>query len=186
MALSWAATVRVRRVPHGIEFDQTASSFMQSNLFAWELHLQALGPTIVAVVVGCVASGIAWRQWRTANYRLRFDLYEKRSAVYEAIRYLIGQVQLHGQITAEELGEFYTGIRGAEFLFDGDTRDFIRRIRDTAFKARMATLARQRAVETVAEDLVDREEDLLAVLRNVEQQLEKVFSRYLDLSKVGL
>jgi len=50
----------------------------------------------------------------------------------------------------------------------------------------MATLARQRAVETVAEDLVDREEDLLAVLRNVEQQLEKVFSRYLDLSKVGL
>jgi hypothetical protein len=77
---------------------------MPSQLPFWLQYVQALGPTTVAVVVGAVAAYIAWRQWRTANDRLRFDLFEKRAAVYEAIGHLIGNVALHGHITADDLG----------------------------------------------------------------------------------
>jgi hypothetical protein len=169
-----------------MNFSTLRAGTIQSNLPVWEMHLQALGPTLVAVVVGCLASYIAWQQWRTANHRLRFNLFDRRAAVYEALRDLIGHVQFHGNITAEELGEFYLHIRGAEFLFDDDTRDFIMRTRDTAFKARMAAFARESAGEGVVDTLVDREEDTLDILRAQEERLEQVFSRYLDLSKLGL
>jgi uncharacterized membrane protein YccC len=157
-----------------------------SQLPLWMQYVQALGPTVVAIVVGLVAGHIAWRQWRTANHRLRLDLFEKRYAVYEAIKNVIGHVQLHGQITADELGGFYAAVRGAEFLFKGKTRNFITKISDAAFRARMVTFARERQGDRASEAVIDREEDLLDVLRSAEQQLEQLFSRYLDLSKVGL
>jgi hypothetical protein len=160
---------------------------VQTSQLPWLLqYMQALGPTLVAVVVGSVASYIALRQWLTANHRLRFDLFEKRYAVYEAIKNVVGHVQRHGQITAEELGELYISIRGAEFLFKGDTRAFITKISDTAFKARMATYARQRQADSASDAMIDREEDFLDVLRASEQELEQHFRRYLDLSNVGL
>jgi hypothetical protein len=39
-------------------------------------YIQALGPTVVAVVAAGIAGYIAWRQWRTAHDKLSFDLFE--------------------------------------------------------------------------------------------------------------
>jgi hypothetical protein len=48
--------------------------------------VQALGPTVVAVIAAFIAGYIAWRQWRTAHDKLSLDLFEKRFAVYEATK----------------------------------------------------------------------------------------------------
>jgi hypothetical protein len=136
-------------------------------------------PTLVAVVV----SYVAWQQWRTARHRLRFDLFEKRAAVYEATKEII-TVQLHGHITREELGEFFGAVRGAEFLFDGDTRDFLEKIARMGFRARMASFASERHEHKP--ELVDEVEDILEFLQQQGPHLEKLFAKYLDLSKVGL
>ena len=97
-------------------------------------YVQALAPTFVAIVAAGIAGYIAFRQWRTAHDRLSFDLFEKRYAVYQATQGLIST--LHG-LTPEDMGEFYEGIRGAEFLFDGETRKFLMNIGDMALRARM-------------------------------------------------
>jgi hypothetical protein len=49
------------------------------------------GPAIVAVVAACIAGCIALRQWWTARDRLRFDMFERRFAVYESKKLSIRQ-----------------------------------------------------------------------------------------------
>ena len=71
-------------------------------------YVQALAPTFVAIVAAGIAGYIAFRQWRTAQDRLSFDLFEKRFAAYEATQRLIST--LHG-LTPEDMGDFYDGIR---------------------------------------------------------------------------
>jgi hypothetical protein len=41
-------------------------------------------------------------------------------------------------VIQKDLDVFYEGIRGAEFLFDGKTRDFVMKIGDMAWKANSA------------------------------------------------
>jgi hypothetical protein len=149
--------------------------------------IQALGPTIVTIVVGAIAGSIAWRQWSTSHDRLRLDMYEKRFAVYSAARKLINTAEVHGQTTIDDLGDFYQGIRGAEFLFDGDTRTFVSKIGVMAFKARSARARLQRQPNhPKSDELNDEEDKMLDFLRREGDKLETVFNRYLDLSKVGL
>jgi hypothetical protein len=89
---------------------------LQANqLPQWAMYAWALGPTLVAIIAAGIAGYIALRQWWTARDRVKLDMFEKRFAVYEATKSLINK----RPITPNDMGEFYNGIRGAEFLFDG-------------------------------------------------------------------
>jgi hypothetical protein len=156
-----------------------------SQLPLWVLYVQALAPTFVAIVAALIAGYIALRQWWTAHDRLSFDLFEKRFAVYQATQTLIST--LHGGLTPEDMGHFYEGIRGAEFFFDGDTRNFLMNIGDMALRARSKRFQlEQQPNHPNLDQLIKEEESILNFLRQQDQNLERLFSRYLDLSKVGL
>jgi hypothetical protein len=146
----------------------------------WVQYVQALGPTVVAVIAALIAGYIAWRQWRTAHGqwrtahdKLSFDLYEKRFAVYEATESFLTTAIVVGRITEEDCKALFKGIRGAEFLFDGGTKDYLMNIRNQAWFA-WPKSARQ---------LTD---DELTVLKKQSEALEGMFRPYLDLSKAGL
>jgi hypothetical protein len=151
----------------------------------WAQYVEVLGPSFVALVAGLFGSYIAYRHWRTGHYRLRLDMFEKRYAVYEAIKSLIGTAELHKQITSEDVGELYDGVRGAEFLFDGATRTFIKKIGDMVFRARMARAALSKE-HPRADRLIAEEKDVLTFLRDQDAALEKTFSQYIDLSTLGV
>jgi hypothetical protein len=159
-----------------------------SQLPYWVQYVQALAPAVVAIIAALIAGYIAWRQYKTAHYRLCLDMFEKRFAVYKATQNLIIAVTSHGGATREELGEFYNGIRGAEFLFDGETRDFVMKIGDMVSRARMARVRRERSDHHPRTDeLIDEEENILEYLSELHgKDLEDKFGRYLDLSKAGL
>jgi hypothetical protein len=95
-----------------------------SELPYWMQSVQALGPTVVAVIAALIALYIGWRQWRTAHYRLTFDQFEKRFKTYEAVRSIISK-QSMGAVTRVDFNAFADGIRNAEFLFDGAAKNFI-------------------------------------------------------------
>ena len=154
-----------------------------NQLPRWMEYVQALAPTVVAIIAALIASYIAWRQWRTAHDRLSFDLYEKRFAVYEAVKNIINTAYLHGGVTQGDLDAFYEGIRGAEFLFDGRTKDFVANIRWMAWKA---SNARARLKRSETDKLIDEELDILDFLSGQAEGLEDMFKPYLDLSKAGL
>jgi hypothetical protein len=82
----------------------------------WTTYLAALlMPTIA--VFGAI---IAYRQWRTAQNKLKFDLFERRLAVYETVKGYISSVMATGRTAQEKEFEFLSDIRGAKWLFDED------------------------------------------------------------------
>jgi hypothetical protein len=156
--------------------------------------LEKFIPAILAFFAAIVASGIAYGQYRTsrnqlqvAQERLKFDLFEKRFAVYKATSSLIQTVAVQGQLVPSDLQDFYKAISGAEFLFDDETRDYYMKISDIAWRASMARAAQERHREGARLDkLIDEEENLLSFLHGQSgKPLEDRFRKYLDLSKLG-
>jgi hypothetical protein len=47
-------------------------------------------PVVTAIIAALVAV-IAWLQWRTAQEKVLLDLFDRRFAVYEELRAIIGQ-----------------------------------------------------------------------------------------------
>lgn len=84
-------------------------------------YLSALLSPLVAIFGGL----IAYRQWRTAQNKLKFDLFDKRLAIYEAVRSFLASVMTSGKITQEKEIEFLTGTRGAKWLFGDDIKQYI-------------------------------------------------------------
>lgn len=158
-----------------------------SELPYWIQSIQALGPTVVAVIVAGIAGYIAWRQWRTAHDRLSFDLFERRFRVYEATRnFLITAIQ-QDQVTWNDYVALYNGIRGTEFLFNEETRSYVMNISDGAYRAQAlrSRLARE-PNHPQADKLLDEEDKIVKFFSEQEDALENKFKPYLDLSKAGL
>jgi hypothetical protein len=161
---------------------------MQPNEFPYFVQLvQAPGPTFVAIAVGAFAAIIGWRQWRTGNYRLRLDMFDRRYSMYEATKLLIDKIRISGGVTPADFTEFRTSIRGAEFLFDGKTREFFKRLTDLSWRAYLARSRQTRTKEDGAlQKLFDEEDECINFVEAEGPNLENVFAKYIDLSRIGL
>lgn len=82
----------------------------------WTTYLSALLVPVVAVL----GVAIAYRQWRTAQNKLKLDLFEKRFAVYDAVRQLIGSIMTSGVVRTEDLYMALAKTREAKWLLSAD------------------------------------------------------------------
>jgi len=87
----------------------------------WVVVLSALLTPTIAVL----ASVIAYRQWRTAQNKLKFDLFDRRLKVYEALTSVLGRVLTHGGTTNEDQGAYLEGIQNAKWLFGEEIREYL-------------------------------------------------------------
>jgi len=76
---------------------------------------------VISFAVGCV--GVA--QWWTARSKVRLDLFDRRWAVYQAVRNVLGEIVRHAQVSPEEEQKYLVGIQGARFLFDGQISHYL-------------------------------------------------------------
>jgi hypothetical protein len=161
---------------------------MQENQLPYFIStIQAVGPTFVTVVVGVFASVIGWRQWQTGNYRVRLNMFDRRYAMYEATKFLFGTIAINGSVTSKDFADFREKIRGAEFLFDGEARQFFQRLLDLSWRAYMARSRQKRTKDdAILNRLFDEEDECLRLVEAEGPNLEKLFFKYLDLSKLGL
>jgi hypothetical protein len=161
---------------------------MQPNQLPYSLQvIQALGPTLVAVVVGLFAGYIGWRQWLTGNYRLRLDMFNRRYSMYEATKLLFSKIAINGSVTSTDFAEFREKIRGAEFFFDGEAKQFFSRLLDLSWRANLAHSRQSRTKDDATLNKLFDEEDQYLKLVDVEGlNLERIFAKYLDLSRIGL
>ena len=90
----------------------------------WLSIAQAVGPTIVAVIVAYVAI----RQWLTARNKLKLDLFEKRYDVYIAVVTYLSRLTQGVRITNEHVHEVSFAIAGCEFVFNPEMNEFVRDI----------------------------------------------------------
>jgi hypothetical protein len=70
-------------------------------------------------MIAILAAIIAYWQWKTARNKLRFDLFDRRFAVYDAARNLLGSIITTG-VQQDLLFRFEVGTREAKWLFNDE------------------------------------------------------------------
>jgi hypothetical protein len=86
---------------------------MQCEANPWIIAGQLATPVVVAIIGGY----FAYQQAATARKKLRLDHYDKRFAVFNAARTLLGRVLALGEAKIEDQQAFLAGTVGATFLF---------------------------------------------------------------------
>jgi hypothetical protein len=99
---------------------------MQSQLPICVQYVQGLGPTFVAIAVGVIAATIAYWQWRTANDKLKMDLFEKRYNVYSAFLAASKAALANNPDRVKINIDFVELLWQADFLFDDKVGQFLK------------------------------------------------------------
>ncbi len=87
----------------------------------WTAYLTAF----MTVFIAAFGAWIAFQQWRTAQDKLRLDLFERRMVIYDAARKALGKIFTHGEITPLEETEFLVGVMGSKWLFGKDIHEYL-------------------------------------------------------------
>jgi hypothetical protein len=80
----------------------------------WTAYISSIAIPIVAIF----GAYIAYRQFKTAQNRLKYDLFDKRMAVYDAACKAIGIAATKGNLTGQDQIDFLVGVNSAKWLFD--------------------------------------------------------------------
>jgi ABC-type multidrug transport system fused ATPase/permease subunit len=135
----------------------------------WITYLSALLTPVVAIV----GATIAYRQWRTAQNKLKLDLFEKRFAVYEAVYALVKESCLD-DLTSARHAELVRKAMSAMFLFDSVIAEYVVHVG----KASLLVMAARRNQLDNPQDTESHSDWLMSQLTEV----PTIFSRFLQLS----
>jgi hypothetical protein len=94
----------------------------------WVDVLAAFSGPAVALAVGIVAL----LQYQLNRAKHRHDLFDRRYAMYEAIRNFIGGILTSGKATTEKRLAFLVDTNGARFVFDKTVTKYIEEIHSKA------------------------------------------------------
>ena len=97
-----------------------------------EKHWTDILSGLAILLIGFLGLYIAWRQWKTAAYRFKLDLFEKRFVIYEAIIDFIISIRGGGKVLDEQLSIFKDKTLPARFLFNDEIAEYISEIREKA------------------------------------------------------
>ena len=85
--------------------------------------------TLSTFAVGVAVSFLAYQQFRLSRSKLKFDLYEKRLRLFNAVRDFASTVALRGQVDS---GQFYRETIERHFLFEKDVCDYVHQMYEKA------------------------------------------------------
>ena len=143
---------------------------------------------LLTPVLACVAAYIAWRQWVTANNKVKLDLFDKRYRIFAEIRTLLSGVMQNASLSLDQLLIFKSSVCDASFLFGSDVSLYIEDI----YKHGVELTTASSQLRDPTDYLTTEERKDLAHTVRLEIEwfsdqfeiLPRLFSRYLDLSKL--
>lgn len=97
-----------------------------------EKHWTDILSGLAVPVIGFLGVYIAWRQWKTAAYRFRLDLFDKRYVIYDATIDFISSIKGGGVVHDAPLGIYKEKILPARFLFDDRMAEYLSKIKNKA------------------------------------------------------
>ncbi|WP_156938941.1 hypothetical protein [Deefgea rivuli] len=148
-----------------------------------EPHWTAYVSALSVPVIGLFAASIAYRQWRTAQNKLKYDLFDKRFKVYRQCCAFVSSVVSNGEVLEEVRINFMRETLEARWLFDKDLdRYLIDEIHGKAVELQVleamfdADLARDERNENLAQ-----QSNIKRWFNNQFTVLESRFEKYLNL-----
>jgi hypothetical protein len=148
------------------------------NLRLW---LSALTTPFIAIL----GLWIAYQQFRLQRHRFRFDLSERRLAVFFAVREFLRSTLAVRGTNDEAWTKFALQTAGATFLFKADVITFLDRLGKSYQKvAEVSDIQADKAFNDEAEQgmLLAERRDEWQWMREQLKEAERVFRPYLDLS----
>lgn len=95
------------------------------HLPLWIEYVKALGTPIVAMVAGCIAGGIAYRQWSTARNKLKLDMFDRRMKVYQDAVSLIAGIAYPEPMEWEKVAELSASFASARWLINAEIAAYL-------------------------------------------------------------
>ena len=142
----------------------------------WLQFLQAISLPVLAILGALIAA----LQWRTAHQRAAFDLFEKRWALIDELRNLMGAFLREGQATTEQALKFARRTHAAKFLFGIEVYDFL-----WGTYLKLIDHHAERNLGRVPgpnmHQHIEREHELLRDLTNFSEQLDLIVLPYLQM-----
>jgi len=80
---------------------------------------------VVVPVIALIAAWVAFRQWQIARNKLKLDLYDKRMAVYDAVRKTLGIATSRGRLSQHDEVEYLSGIATTKWLFGREVATYL-------------------------------------------------------------
>jgi hypothetical protein len=93
--------------------------------------MNVLDGPITLIIAGIVAY-IAWQQHIINREKLRLELFDRRFAVYNALKELLQTITRSASVSVEDLNQFKIAASDAEFLFDDEIALYLKRVFDNA------------------------------------------------------
>lgn len=94
----------------------------------WTTYVAALLTPVVAVL----AAVIAYRQWRLAQNKLKFDLLDRRLLIYEGAGTFLLSVYKNRKATDEEVFDFRVAMRESKWLLDDSLAEYLKQLHSKA------------------------------------------------------
>ena len=79
---------------------------------------------LVTAFIAAVVAGIAFLQWQTAREKVLLDLFDKRFALYDEVRSVVGR-HLTSGIDQPDIFDFARATSRSQFLFGPEVRTFL-------------------------------------------------------------
>lgn len=125
----------------------------------WTAYWAALGTPIVAFAAAAVAALIAYRNWRTAQNKLKLDLYDRRKKVLTEIREMIRTTTEYQMVTDDTVADFEKAINEAEWLFGEDVYAHLANTTLDLFEKYVVAISGTRNAQYVLRQQGDPDED---------------------------
>ena len=143
----------------------------------WTAYISAFLTPIIAIL----AALIAYRQWQIARSKLKFDLLDRRMAVYDAAIHFIAGVLIENKVTIESLLRFRAGVRATKWLLNSDIHlylntelwDKVREFHHIGKALEGMPVGDERTKK------VNRQDEILKWLTGQQDAIDKMFDKYL-------
>ncbi len=155
-----------------------------SQLPQWVSILQALAVPVITVV----SVLIAWQQMAIAHRKLQHDIfyrqYDRRVAVYEATRKLLGDV-FNGNISDDDIRVYGLCTLDAQFLFNEEMYKYLAEIRQrvAVWSAAKSSIERRSSSEEKAEWEKIKKENLDWIMQQGDERFIVKFAPFLREAK---
>jgi hypothetical protein len=142
----------------------------------------------LTLILAAATACFAWRQHNLDKNHLRAELFDRRVAVYDAMKRFVADITASGTTTLESLAAMLRETRYAQFLFkssdgiSGFINHFYRQGVDLKFVRQEHESIRTPEREAERLQLVQREDDLLAWFGDQSDVIDDKFRPYLQLA----
>ena len=137
---------------------------------------------LLTPLIAVLAVYIAWKQWHTDHLRLKYELFDRRYAIFEKITSFIATILAQGKVPANAATQFVRETKTAIFLFDDkELQNFIEEIyqKTVALHALEATLENLQGLEQSSN--IEKQQEIKGWFTSQLNACSERFSRFLSL-----